>query len=226
MKKHFAVVMYLLRERQQFLQEIRQGIKLKTKFLGLLISSSTFFAIYGLIMGASSSWYQALVSAIKLPALYLLTAMICFPTLYFFNVMFGSKRNFEQYLTLLMTAMSLISVLMFGFAPVTLLFMLSTNNYSFFLLLNVTILGLTGCLGVNFFYQGMKFLAEQDSEGWELRSQILLLWLLLYAFVGCQLGWTLRPFFGSPGSPFQLFRELESNFYVAIIKAIYSLLGY
>lgn len=224
MKKHFAVVMYLLRERQQFLQEIRKGVKLKSKFLGLLISSSTFFAIYGLIMGASSSWYQALVSAIKLPALYLLTALICFPTLYFFNVMFGAKRTFEQYLTLLMTAMTLISVLMFGFAPVALFFLLSTDNYLFFLLLNVAILGITGFLGVNFFYQGMQFISEEDSEGWEFRSKILRFWLVLYAFVGSQLGWTLRPFFGTPGSPFQLFRDLESNFYVAILKSIVSLL--
>ncbi|MGL4375052.1 MAG: actin-binding WH2 domain-containing protein, partial [Microcoleaceae cyanobacterium] len=127
--KYFAIVMQLLRDRVLFLEEIRQGIKLKNKILGLLISSSAFFAIYGLIIGASSTWMQAIMSAIKLPAFYLITVIICFPTLYFFNVMFGSKRSFEQYLTLLMTAVTFISVLLFAFAPVSLFFLISTYDY-------------------------------------------------------------------------------------------------
>ncbi len=225
--KYFSVVMYLLRERQAFLEDIRKGVKLKSKILGLLISSFAFFAIYGAIIGSSSSWLQSLVSAIKLPALYLLTLIICFPTLYFFNVMFGSKRSFEQYLTLLMTAMGMISILLFGFAPVTLFFLLSTQDYNFFLLLNVAIMAFTGFLGVNFFYQGMQFLSEEEDEmGQKIRFNILRFWLGLYAFVGTQLGWTLRPFFGSPGLPFQLFREHESNFYLSIIEIISSLLGF
>ncbi|WP_371357496.1 hypothetical protein [Hydrocoleum sp. CS-953] len=71
--------------------------------------------------------------------------------------MFGSKKTFEQFLTLLMTAMALIAVLLFGFAPVSLFFLLSINNYQFFVLLNVVIFAVTGFLGVQFFYQGMNF---------------------------------------------------------------------
>jgi hypothetical protein len=224
--KYFAVVMYLLRERQQFLEDIREGVKLKSKIFGLLIASTVFFAIYGAILGASSTWMQCLVSAVKLPALYLLTLIICFPTLYFFNVMFGSKRTFEQYLTLLMTAMAMISVLLFGFAPVSLFFLISSTNYSFFLLLNVAIMAVTGFLGVSFIYQGMHFLSEQDAEGKDIRLNILRFWLGLYAFVGSQLGWTLRPFFGSPGMPFQLFRARESNFYLSLWESIRSIGGF
>ncbi len=223
--KYFSVVMYLLRERQQFLEEIRQGVKLKSKIFGLLISSIVFFGIYGAILGAYSTWMQCLVSAIKLPALYLLTLIICFPTLYFFNVMFGSKRTFQQYLTLLMTAMAMISVLLFGFAPVSLFFLLSSPNYNFFLVLNVAIMAITGFLGVSFIYQGMHFLSEQDAEGKDIRLNILRFWLGLYAFVGTQLGWTLRPFFGSSGTAFQLFRNRESNFYLSLWQSIMSLGG-
>ena len=224
--KYFSVIMYLLRERQQFLEEIREGVKLKSKIFGLLISSIVFFAIYGAILGASSTWMQCLVSAIKLPALYLLTLIICFPTLYFFNVMFGSKRSFEQYLTLLMTSMAMISVLLFGFAPVSLFFLISSTNYNFYLLLNVAIMAITGFLGVSFIYQGMHFLSEQDAEGKDIRLNILRFWLGLYAFVGSQLGWTLRPFFGAPGQAFQLFRSRDSNFYMSLWDSIRSLGGF
>ncbi|MGL5063480.1 MAG: actin-binding WH2 domain-containing protein [Microcoleus sp.] len=224
--KYFSVVMYLLRERQQFLEDIREGVKLKSKIFGLLIASTLFLAIYGAILGASSTWMQSLVSAVKLPALYLLTLIICFPTLYFFNVMFGSKRTFEQYLTLLMTAMALISVLLLGFAPVSLFFLISSTNYTFFLLLNVAIMAVTGFLGVSFIYQGMHFLSEQDAEGKDIRINILRFWLGLYAFVGSQLAWTLRPFLGSPGMAFQLFRNRESNFYLSLWESIRSIGGF
>jgi len=218
--KYFAIVMQLLRDRVLFLEEIRQGIKLKSKILGLLISSSAFFAIYGAIIGASSTWKQAIMSAIKLPAFYLITVIICFPTLYFFNVMFGSKRSFEQYLTLLMTAVTFISVLLFAFAPVSLFFLISTYDYNFFKLLNVAIFALTGFLGVSFLYQGMNFLSEEDTNGLKIRNQILQFWLVLYGFVGCQLGWTLRPFFGDPDQPFSVFRARGSNFYLNILEGI------
>jgi len=224
--KYFSVVMYLLRERKQFLEEIREGVKLQSKIFGLLISSTVFFAIYGAILGASSTWMQCLVSAIKLPALYLLTLIVCFPTLYFFNVMFGSKRTFEQYLALLMTAMAMISILLFGFAPVSLFFLISSTDYTFFLLLNIAIMAITGFLGISFFYQGMQSLSEEDAEGKEIRLNILRFWLGLYAFVGTQLGWTLRPFFGSPGKAFELFRNRDSNFYLSVWDSLRHIGGF
>lgn len=224
--KYFSIVMDLLRERQQFLEELRQGVRLQPKILGLLISSCVFFAIYGGIIGASNTWQQAIMSAVKLPALYIVTVIICFPTLYFFNVMFGSKRSFEQYLALLMTAVALIGVLLLGFAPISLFFLISTYDYQFFKLLNVAIFGLTGFLGINFLYQGMQLLSKEDPEGLEIRSKILQFWLILYAFVGCQLAWTLRPFFGAPGSPFELFRGRDSNFYMNIVQGISEIFGY
>ena len=36
---------------------------------------------------------------------------------------------------------------------------------------------------------------------------LLYIWILLFGFVGTQLAWTLRPFFGDPGRPFALFRN-------------------
>jgi hypothetical protein len=58
----------------------------------------------------------------------------------------------------------------------------------------------------------------KSASGADMR--LLYIWLALYAFVGTQLGWTLRPFFGSPGEPFALFRGIEGNFYEAIINVL------
>jgi hypothetical protein len=49
---------------------------------------------------------------------------------------------------------------------------------------------------------------------------LLYVWILLFGFVGTQLAWTLRPFFGSPGQPFGLYREIDGNFYAEIIRTL------
>lgn len=236
----FSVLLALLSDRDRFIKEIYDGVKINTKIVGLLICSSIFLAIYGGLIGAISSWMQILSSAAKLPFLFLITLAICLPALYFFNVYFGSKIRLEQYATILLCAVTITSTLLFGFAPVTLFFLITTDNYSFFLLLNVAIFTLTGITGVYFLYQVLlpkvevtpldKSLVgdiEADTtidKNRKIRISILKFWLGLYAFVGSQMAWTLRPFFGSFGSKFDIFRPREGNFYLAVWDAMKHLL--
>jgi hypothetical protein len=332
---HFGVLLSLLRDRPTFWDDIRRNIKVERKSLSLLVASCIFFAIYGAIIGSSSSWMQMLSSAIKLPALYLITLAICLPTLFFFDVLFGSKLGFGQYVALLLTGMATISVLLFSFAPITLFFLISIHDYNFFLLVNVLIFALTGLIGIRLFYSGMQQLSytskvikpapsrpsayddgygdryqkpyeienpkrdrqedpalsvrdvesisepAKDSEDprqerrdrlmkliydddydesseikpstrdrndlqstsihdfepisdltkrpdddlHKMRDRLLKFWLFLYALVGSQLGWTLRPFFGAPNEPFQLFRPIEGNFYSTIFQVLLNFLG-
>ncbi len=104
--QQFAVLVNLLRDRQSFLEEIRQGVRLQNKITSLFVSSSIFFALYGAIIGASHSWGQALSGAIKLPVFYLITLIICFPTLFFFNVLFGSRSSILQHFVVLLICIS------------------------------------------------------------------------------------------------------------------------
>ena len=222
--EHFETLILLLRDRTVFLEEVRQGKRLEAKILSLLLVSSLFFAIYGAIIGASNGGLQILVSMVKLPALYLLTLLICLPTLYFFDILFGSKADFKQYTVLSLTTIAVISVLLFSFAPITLFFLVSIQSYHFFLLLNVAIFTLTGLIGVRLFYSGIRSVMDFTEDTPKIRNRLLLFWLTLYGLVGSQLGWTLRPFFGYPGQPFQLFREVEGNFYSQVIRSFFSLL--
>jgi len=233
--KHFTLLMQFLRDRQKFLLDLDKEIKLDKKIFSLLICSSVFFAIYGAIIGSFGGPLQVVSSAIKLPALYLITLVICLPNLYFLDVVSGSKRSFGQYLALLLAAEAVIGVILFGFAPITLFFRISIDDYQFFQLYNIAIFAITGILGVKFFYRGILFLDGQDSEPISddqesklaKRSPLILKgWLVLFGLVGSQLAWTLRPFFGSPYQPFSVFRQLESNFYLQVLRLIGGALGF
>ncbi|HEY9827206.1 MAG TPA: hypothetical protein V6D19_17345 [Stenomitos sp.] len=222
-----GVFLELLQDRKAFLAEIHDKVGLKTKISALLMGSFLCFGVYGAIIGAFSSPQQALASAIKLPALYLLTLVVCLPALYIFNVLFGSVKSIAQHFTYVLSTASVIALLLCGFAPVTLFFLITISpdkDYSFFLLLNVAIFTLTGIFGVSFLYQAMRPDALETDINVKLRTKILRLWLALYGFVGSQLGWTLRPFFGSPSESFEWFRPRSGNFLGGVWTAITNLM--
>jgi hypothetical protein len=58
------------------------------------------------------------------------------------------------------------------------------------------------------------------------RRWVLWSWMLLYAFVGSQLAWTIRPFVGAPSIRFELFRQLGGNFYTNIFASLGEIFGF
>jgi hypothetical protein len=51
------------------------------------------------------------------------------------------------------------------------------------------------------------------------------LWVIVFALVGAQMGWVLRPFVGNPNTPFTWFRPRASNFFQAVLQTLQSLLS-
>jgi hypothetical protein len=261
------VIERLLRDREGIWQQIIDERDLRGLTGQMLASSTVSLALYGAVLGASNSWAQAASSAVKLPLLFLATLAICLPTLYLFNLVFGAKLSMMQAVTLILVSVTVTSVLTLAFAPISLFFLISAHNYSFFKLLNVAILALTAVVGLRFLTSGMRALNDHqqiralpalvDAEpaapvpnggapgdgGGAVAVQtapvmvaapapprplpqksnsmsLLYVWILLFGFVGTQLAWTLRPFFGDPGRPFALFRHIEGTFYADILQTI------
>ena len=222
-----AIIETILRNRTHFFSEIRDGVRLSEKMRAMLVSSLIFFALYGAVMGSSHSLWQAISSALKLPMMFLATLFICAPTLYFFNVLFGSNQSIAQNVALILTAITVTAVLLLSFAPITLFFLLTTSQYQFFKLLNVAIFSASGIMGVIFLAQGMRIVsADGGSQGASGRRYVLRMWMFLYAFVGSQLAWTIRPFFGAPELEFELFPQLGGNFYTNIFASLGEILGF
>jgi hypothetical protein len=222
----FGIIEKILRNRYDFFKEIRDGIGLRTKMKSMLVSSIAFFALYGAVMGSTHSLWQTMSSAVKLPVLFIATLFVCVPSLYFFSLLFGSNQSLSQNLAVILTAITVTSVLLLSCAPITLFFLLTTTHYQFFKLLNVAIFSVSGLMGVVFLYQGMKVVSGAEVEGATTRKWVLIFWLFVYAFVGSQMAWTIRPFIGAPGIPFELFRQLGGNFYTDILHSVSEILGF
>ena len=220
-----SLVERLLREPEGIWRQIAAERDLGALTRQLLLATALPLTVQGAVLGASSGILQALSSAVKLPLLFLLTLAICLPTLYLFNLVFGSRLRVSQTLAVVLCAMATTAVLTLGFTPISVFFLLSARSYAFFKILNVAILALTGVVGLRVLVTGMAAVAPR-AEGAEgaappgTNRKLLRGWLVVYAFVGTQLAWTLRPFFGAPGLPFELFRTLEGNFYVNIVQTL------
>lgn len=66
---------------------------------------------------------------------------------------------------------------------------------------------------------------EQAGQQRSASMSLLYIWILLFGFVGTQLAWTLRPFFGSPDEPFAIFRHIGGTFYSDVLHTIGRLFG-
>jgi hypothetical protein len=237
------IVERLLRDRDAIWRQVKGEHALNGLIREMLLTSAVALFCYGAIMGVFGGPLQALSGAIKLPLLYLLTLAICLPTLYLFNLLYGGRLSVRQVLALSLAGITVMAALTLAFAPISLFFLLTARDYEFFKLLNVAILGLTGLTGLNFLVGGMRAmnasepaitLADAATEetaaapaakpARAASMPFLQIWLFLFAFVGTQLGWTLRPFFGSPGLSFEIFRTLEGNFYMNMVQTVLQLL--
>jgi hypothetical protein len=358
------IIERILRDREGVWEQIGDERDLGRLIRDLLLSSTVALFCFGAVLGAfntDNALLQALLSALKLPLLFLVTLAICLPTLYLFNLVFGARLQVRQALALVMVAITVISMLAVAFAPISLFFLVTANQYSFYKLLNVAILTLAAVVGLRFLTGGMAALNKHNAvrdaaaraaaeaaaqaraatavseatpvgappaleapkgdgataepatgaapvspapgaapvspapgaapvspapgaagpvvpvsppvqpalpvpvpagaphgngggvlvathpaqfagvrmgvaaqpvpASWSPRPQVppaekqasmtlLYVWILLFGFVGTQLAWTLRPFFGSPGQDFELFRSIDGNFYVDIVRTI------
>lgn len=218
-------------------------------------------ATYGFFMGwfavigrEPRVYQQAIASMVKLPALFLITLVVTFPSLYVFNALLGSRLGFMATLRLLVSAIVVNVTVAASLGPILGFFTLSTESYPFMIILNVALLGLSGAVSLGFLLHTLRRLSwippvpaaspagtdvedtegststvwqatDVDSNGFGESRQIFRIWILIYGLVGAQTGWLLRPFIGSPNMEFSWFRNRSGNFFISVWQSLQHLLN-
>ncbi|NEP02324.1 MAG: actin-binding WH2 domain-containing protein [Symploca sp. SIO2E9] len=214
---------YILRAQTALFEQIHTQQGLPRIIASMSILCALLSGLYGLTMGLDHSIFQSISAAIKLPILFMITGIICLPSLYIFNVLLGQKFRFLQTVALMSMTLATTTILLASLAPIAFFFSLTTQEYNFLQLMHMAIFGLCGVYGVQYLYRGCSYIAFRMNQ--PLNNLLLRIWIIVYALVGMQLGWRLRPFVGEPG-PFALFRDQqEGNFYGTLWNAFINLLG-
>jgi hypothetical protein len=227
----FASLDRLLRGREAFFDEIYEGPNVGIRLRWFLLSTVMLSALYGVTMGCEGFSHgfvrgtlQSLTSAVKVPVLFLLSLMVCFPVLYIVVVLMGARLSFVRTLSLILMALTLNSVLLASCAPIVVFFVLTGSSYEFIQLLHVAIFGFSGLWAMFSLLQGLRAMCERSDLYPRHAVRILRIWVLVFGFVGTQMAWSLRPFVGSPNQEFQLFRQGQAgNFYTTVWSSIVSL---
>ena len=180
---------------------------------------------YGLIMGSYNGPVQAAITGVKVPSLLILALFICFPALYVIQFMLGSKMGILQMMNTILSGFVVFATIMASFAPIVIFFMITGNNYSFLKLLHVGIFIFSGTFGMRIIIEALKYSCEKKNVYPKIGINIFKFWIVIFAFVGVQLAWNLRPFVGDKNLPLELFREKEGNFYLAVFQSAGDLLG-
>lgn len=186
-----------------------------------------FGGCYGAFMGTfggvtGERLLQVLFSAVKVPLLLVVTFAICLPSFFVLNTLLGVRPDFPAVLNALMLTQAGLTVLLAAFGPLTLFWYASSADYDAAVLFNALVFGAASLTAQWLLRRHYQPLIARNPN----HRALLRVWLGLYAFVGIQTAWVLRPFVGSPGEPVQFFRqEAWGNAYVEVAQKVRAVTG-
>ncbi len=137
--------------------------RLKLPLGGLLIGVLLLTILYGVCMGVFAGfreggavYMQWLACVVKVPALFFLSLVVTFPSLYVFNALVRSRLNVVGVFQLLIVSLSVNTAVLASLGPIVAFFSVSTTSYPFILLLNVLVFVVSGILGYAFLLQTLN----------------------------------------------------------------------
>ena len=194
-----------------------------------LVLLATFAtAIYGVVMGSFAAVYGGsawgvVFSAIKAPMLLGVTFVLTLPSFVVINLLLGLRDDLGEVLHALASAQVAVAVGLVSLSPVTLFWYVSVPSYEPAILFNAAMFALASVGGQRPLRKRYAVLVRRNA----LHGRLLGLWLGVYAFVGIQMGWVLRPFVGDPTKPAEFLRpEKWDNAYVIVARIVWRVVSH
>ncbi len=179
-----------------------------------------FGVLYGGVMGSFSGIFghrglQMLYSGVKVPLLLTVTFALSLPFFFVVNSLYGLRADFGRVLRALLATQASVTVILASLSPLTLLWYVSFDHYRAAILFNTAMFGAASVSAQLVLKRLYRPLIARNP----IHLRLLKAWLVIYAFVGIQMGWVLRPFIGSPESAVQFFRdEAWGNAYLKLFE--------
>jgi hypothetical protein len=186
-----------------------------------------FGMFYGGVMGTYGGFggprmWQVVYSAVKVPFLLFTTFLLSLPSFFVVNTLLGLRSDFARALRALLSTQAGLTIILSALAPYTAFWYVSGSRYQPAILWNGVMFAVASLSAQWMLRRSYQPLIEiNPKHRWMLRA-----WLVIYVFVGIQMGWVLRPFIGDPVAPVQFFREGSwTNAYEVVIQMIWDVLS-
>ncbi len=202
----------------------RHTPSLATLFICILFCGGAYGAVMGTFGGfAGDHPWQVIWSAVKVPILIVLSFALCLPFFFMLNTLLGLRDDFGDAIASLLQTQAVVTITLLSLAPYTAVWYCSTTKYEPALLFNAAVFAIASIAGQTVLRRLYRPLIVRCA-----RHRIMLrIWLILYAFIGTQMGWILRPFVGDPRWPVHFFRNgAFSNAYVVIARLIWHVVNH
>ncbi len=205
---------------------VHQGYSSR-RLMHLVLLIVVFGICYGAVMGSFAGVFgerflQVVYSALKVPFLLMATFALSLPSFFVINTLFGLRSDFAYVVRALVATQAGLTIILASLAPFTILWYVSFTDYRAAILFNAFMFGTASISAQWLSWRLYRPLIARNPK----HRLMLLSWLIIYAFVGIQMGWVLRPFIGAPNSPTQFFREgAWGNAYVQLAHIIMQLFG-
>ena len=186
---------------------------------------------YGFSMGIWQGWEMAAYVAIKLPNVIFLTLILNGLLNGMLGLILGSGLKFLQSVQFLLVGFTLMSVMLLVLSPVMIFVATQAPEpssasghswHSISILAHVTVVAYAGISSHLILLDSLRRFTATKIQG----TQTFFAWLIGNLFVGAQVSWVLRPFFGTPGVEIQFLRgdPFSGSFYEAIWISINQLI--
>lgn len=221
-----GVVDHLLRDSGGFLDRIEEETNPLPIAKTLIVTIVVATAVFGGAIGAYRMGLQPLFAAVKLPLVMLLTAGMTAPA--FTGLVRAAQPGrsitsvmvaFRTDLVLILASLAMTSLVLAALAPVIMLGVMLGASYHGMVLLVVSCCIVGGLVGIILFLRG---LARRSARGQWMAA---LASLALFAVVGSQMAWTLRPFVARPRADVTFVRAIEGSFIDAVATSFNSARG-
>jgi hypothetical protein len=213
----------LLRDRDAMIRRITSGTDLATTMRVMVATIVVAMAVVGATLGNYHGHIQIAYAAIKLPLVLLGTAALSAPALTAIGAAVGRRARLAVDLVLVTSALAFGALLLAAFTPLILLFSAIDVPYHKMILAVVAMFSIAGIASLRLV---VRALAAEASTGWRTAVAGL---CVVFALVGGQLSWALRPYLVRPRADDVVFvhpvNAREGSLFDAILTAAASARG-
>ncbi|SHJ69128.1 hypothetical protein SAMN02745181_2364 [Rubritalea squalenifaciens DSM 18772] len=186
---------------------------------------------YGISMGLWQGWEMAAYVAIKLPLLIFFTLIVNGLINGFLAQVLDSGVSMRQSLQFLLSGFACMAIILGSLSPITIGMALQAPEpeapnaqqyHSIILLTHVCLIAYAGIVS----HLSLLAFLRHFATSTRAATTTFIAWIAGNLFVGAQISWILRPFFGSPGLEVAFLRDdpLQGTFYETVWRAAQNLI--